>query len=104
MDGLLAPRSVGGRALALKHLEGCQDKDLVVYDRGYPSFDFIYGHYQRKLDFLMRAKVGFSEVIKTFAACGKTSKAVGIHPGKNANLKGETYNRDTALPSGTGPY
>ena len=30
------------RELALRHRHYWQPKDLIIYDRGYPSFDFIY--------------------------------------------------------------
>ena len=60
LDGILSPLSRGERDLALSHLSHCKPNDLLIYDRGYPSYDFIHQHQIRKLDFLMRVKTSFS--------------------------------------------
>ncbi|MCD1118739.1 IS4 family transposase [Chryseobacterium sp. C-17] len=83
IDGDLSPISIGEREMALKHLQHCKIGDLLIYDRGYPSFDFIFEHHQRGLDYLMRVKTDFSSVTKSFMKNGKTSEIVEINPGKN---------------------
>jgi len=70
---------------------------MVIYDRGYPGYDFIHQHCQRKLDFLMRVKVSFSTVTKAFMQSKKTSQIVEIYPGKNVNISEKAYHRDTAI-------
>jgi hypothetical protein len=97
IDGVLANIGLGERELALRHLEHCKNGDLIIYDRGYPSYDFIYGHYEKGLAFVMRAKSDFSNVTKSFIQSGKTSQTVEILPGKNMDLKGKAYHKNTQL-------
>ena len=97
LDGILCPKDIGERALALQHLCYSKTKDLIIYDRGYPAYDFIHQHCLRKVDFLMRVKVSFSAVTKAFMDSGKTSEIVEIYPGKNVNISEKDYHRDTAI-------
>lgn len=39
IDGLLEKFGTSERTMALSHLERACDGDLVLYDRGYPSFE-----------------------------------------------------------------
>jgi hypothetical protein len=57
LDGQLGRYKDGERVLAESHLAVLNPGNLVMYDRGYPSFDFIFQHHQRGIDFVMRAKV-----------------------------------------------
>ena len=59
IDGCLSPLSTGERVLAVNHLAFSKTRDLIIYDRGYPSFDLVYEHLERRIDFLMRVKVSF---------------------------------------------
>ena len=43
------------RTLALQHLEYCGKDDLVVFDRGYPSYE-LFAKYNAKINFLCRIK------------------------------------------------
>lgn len=43
------------RTLALQHLKHCNKDDLVIFDRGYPSFE-LFVKYAQKTNFLMRIK------------------------------------------------
>jgi hypothetical protein len=43
------------RTLAEKHLEYCNKEDLVIFDRGYPSYE-LFVKYAKKTNFLMRIK------------------------------------------------
>jgi hypothetical protein len=47
LDGALSSVSIGEREMALEHLNHCKIGDLIIYDRGYPSFDFIFEHHQK---------------------------------------------------------
>jgi hypothetical protein len=66
LDGILPPLKQGERELAISHLSNCKRGDLLIYDRGYPSYDFIHQHLERNLDFLMRVKISFSQLIIDF--------------------------------------
>jgi len=97
LDGKLASLQQGERALALSHLSFCRKGDLLIYDRGYPSYDFIHQHITRNLDYLMRVKVSFSQLTIDFEKSKKRSKIVEIFPGKNTKLSDKTYGKDTPI-------
>ena len=50
------------RSLAIQHWPHCQPDDLIIYDRGYPSYDFMYRHQQAGLAFVMRVPIVFNKV------------------------------------------
>ena len=43
------------RALAIEHLSCCNKEDLVIFDRGYPSYE-LFAKYAQKTNFLCRIK------------------------------------------------
>ncbi len=81
IDGELAPVSQGERAMALSHLTHCKQGDLILYDRGYPSYDFIKYHITNNLDYVIRVQIGFSKLIINFEKSKKKSQIVTISPG-----------------------
>lgn len=85
------------RDLALQHKPCWQPKDLIIYDRGYPSFDFIYEHVSHKVDCLIRAKPTHSYVVKDFVASGKKSLITLIKPERDGPFKGKGYNRKSTI-------
>lgn len=85
------------RDLALKHKHCWQPKDLIIYDRGYPSFGFIYEHIDNKVDCLIRAKPTHSYVVKDFVASGKKSLITLIKPERDGPFKGKSYNRKSTI-------
>jgi len=97
LDSKIAPLKQGKRALALSHLLFCQKGDLLIYDRGYPSYNFINQHITRGLDYLMRVKVSFSQLTLDFEKSKKRSKIVSIFPGKNTRISDKTYRKDTPI-------
>ena len=94
IDGCLSPLSTAEGILALSHLVFSKKGDLIIYDRGYPSFNLIYEHFDRGIDFLMRVKVGFSHVTREFNESGLDSDIVIIHPGKNTKFSNKPYSKD----------
>lgn len=97
LDGVLCSKEVGERSLALQHLSYSKARDLIIYDRGYPSYDLIHEHSTRKIDYLMRVKISFSGVTKAFINSGKTSQVVEIYPGKNTNISDKQYDKKTPI-------
>ena len=97
LDGSLAPLNKGERELALTHLKSCKSNDLLIYDRGYPSYDFIHEHIETSVDYLMRVKVSFSQVTLDFEASKKQSLITKLYPGKNAKLCDKSYSKDTPI-------
>jgi hypothetical protein len=69
-DARLEPMGTGERALAELHikqlvaLESFEEwKELILFDRGYPSFELIQGLLQRKIHYVMRVREKFSVAI-----------------------------------------
>lgn len=86
------------RELALRHRPYWQPKDLIIYDRGYPSFDFIYEHIQHQMDCLIRVKPMHSYVVRDFVASGKKSLETFIQPERDGPFRGKGYNRKSTIP------
>lgn len=97
LDGVLSTKQIGERVLALKHLVKSKAKDLIIYDRGYPSYDFIDNHQRKGIDYLMRVKVSFSGVTKAFIASGRTCQIVEIYPGKDVDTSTKQYDKNTPI-------
>ncbi len=95
LDGKLAPLSVGELTSAIEHLEYTRPKDLIIYDRGYPSFQLVFEHYRQNIDFVIRAKKDFNNEIIAFYKGGNTTKIVKIYPGKNTKISDKQYNHQT---------
>jgi hypothetical protein len=65
VDAAMEPISIDERTLALRHLEACKtivdDKNiLVIFDRGYPSFDLIKRLETDKFKYVMRVRSKFN--------------------------------------------
>lgn len=97
IDGKIAPLAIGEKSLAIEHLTHTRNKDLVIYDRGYPSFDLIYEHLQLEINCLIRVKISFSHATKNFFESGKYSKVIDMKPGKNVCLKNKSYSKNDSI-------
>jgi hypothetical protein len=68
VDAVLEPIATDERTLALSHIEKLEKmpsfgKELVLFDRGYPSAALVKALSGKKMKFLMRVKRGFSRAI-----------------------------------------
>jgi len=97
IDGVLSPLSIGEQTLAYEHAKLTRSGDLVIYDRGYPSFNLIYEHNKTGSDFLIRAKIDFSTLTREFYESGKKSYIVDMKPGKNVSLKDREYGKQETI-------
>jgi len=97
IDGVISPLITGETTLAISHLDYTQKNDLIIYDRGYPSFRLVHEHYTREIDFLIRVKKDFNNTTQLFYKSGRHSEIVDIYPGKNTKLSDKPYNKDTCL-------
>jgi hypothetical protein len=70
VDARIEPMKVDERTLAEKHIQRLgklksfeEWKELVLFDRGYPSFELIKQLLEQKIHFLMRVRTKFSTLI-----------------------------------------
>jgi hypothetical protein len=89
LDASLNPLHSGERELALKHSGKWKAGDLIIYDRGYMSYDFICEHVALGLQCLIRAKISHSLQVIAFLKGGKQSEVIDFLPDvkKNAGLQ-----------------
>ena len=97
LNSILSHIDIGERELALQQLSHCKKGDLVIYDRGYPSYDLFHEHYEKNVAFVIRAKSNFNSVASEFLKSGKTSQVVEFFPGKRMDLTDKTYTKNTPL-------
>lgn len=97
IDGILSPLTTGEGKLAFEHLSHINENDLVIYDRGYPSFELMYEQNKQKSNFLIRAKESFSNSTSAFIKSGKSTQIVDIFPGQHKSLIDKEYDKDTSV-------
>lgn len=97
IDGILSPCATGEITLAHKHTDHLKQDDLVILDRGYPSFGLALDILNAKADFLFRCKSAFSNVIRSFASSNKTDQIVEIAPKQNGSFKDKNYTAKSRL-------
>lgn len=83
LHGALAPYSTGERTLARQHLAHCGKGDLVVYDRGYPSYGLMHQVMATGAHFLMRCKHSFNRVVQDFVTSDQRTALVSMAAGKD---------------------
>ena len=97
LNGKLSSFQIGERAMALNHLDYGKENDLIIYDRGYSSFDLVFEQTKRKIDFLMRVKIDFNNVIRAFYESGKDDEIVKIYPRHDMKREDGAYDKNTFL-------
>jgi hypothetical protein len=97
LDAVLDNLNKGERELALRHAHKWKEGDLIIYDRGYPSYDFINEHIKLNVECLIRTTVTYSSIVIAFVAGGKKSIITEIYPGKNQPLKDKEYDKNSSL-------
>lgn len=97
LDVVLDKGRASERDMALLHRSQWRKNDLVIYDRGYPSFGFIYEHIKAGVDCLIRAKTVHSSKVREFVAGGKRSLVTLMYPDQDKSFKGKNYTRKTSI-------
>lgn len=97
LDSILEKLEIGERTLALRHSFRWKKNDLIIYDRGYPSYDFIYEHIKKGVDFVMRASTTQSKGVVWFVSSGKKSLVIDMFPPVRHCIKGKEYNKNTSI-------
>jgi len=97
LDVVLDKPRAAERDLALRHRHYWKAGDLVVYDRGYPSFEFINEHIRSGVECLIRAKTEHSALVKAFVSSGKRSLVTLMYPDQDKSFKGKPYTRKSSI-------
>jgi len=87
----IEPLSVGERVLAGEHLAATDEKDLVLYDRGYPAFWLFVLHHIEQRHFCARLPANFCTASTAFARGEARSAVVTIRPGHDAREQCKLY-------------
>lgn len=80
----LAPCAVGERFLAERLLDTCSTNDILLYDRGFPSFALFALHQQRQVAFCMRLPKAFNAQVADFVRSNEVEQCITLHPGSKA--------------------
>jgi hypothetical protein len=83
IDAKLVNRKIGEHRLANQHLEHCGASDLLLMDRGYPSFDLFMKILARGSGFCARVTVSTWSVAKELVNSGQKEIVVDILPGND---------------------
>jgi hypothetical protein len=97
LDGLLVPMEIGEREAAFYHLDYCKQRDLVIYDRGYPSFELLFEHNRRSIDCLFRCTSDFNSEVKKFVESDRQEDIVEFRPAANHSFKGKNYYKNSRV-------
>jgi hypothetical protein len=97
LDSVLENLKIGERELALKHSFRWEKNDLIIYDRGYPSYDFKYEHIKKEVDYVMRVNLTHSKDVIAFVSSGKKSLTIEIAPPERHCFKDKDYNKNTLI-------
>lgn len=85
------------RTLALRHSIQWKKNDLIIYDRGNPSYDFKYEHIKAEIDYLIRVKTSHSKIVQCFVDSAEKSIVTEIYPQEKHSFIGKDYNKNSPL-------
>jgi hypothetical protein len=91
IDAVLTTPKQGEITLAHGHIKQTKPHDLLILDRGYPSFHLAFDILEKGADFLFRSKLDFNNITKAFIESEKTEAIVEIGPKQNGSFKGLPY-------------
>jgi hypothetical protein len=81
IDAKLVNTEIGEHPLAKKHLEHLGEGDLILYDRGYPSYDLFKNDLDKGCQFCARVAVANWSAAKRLVESGEKEIIAEITPG-----------------------
>ena len=97
LEGFLLPKSEGEITIAHDHVKRLQKNDLVILDRGYPSFGLAYEILEKEADFLFRCKHEFNNMTGQFMASDKQEDIVELKSKQKQSFKGKAFTKDSTI-------
>lgn len=92
IDAKLVNLEIGEHALANQHLEFCSNGDLILLDRGYPSFDLFKNIRATGSHFCARVAVANWNIAKQLVESGEKEIIAEIIPGNDLKRKYKNQN------------
>ena len=79
--------------MAIQRLDEVGTDVINIYDRHYMSYEFAFLHLQYKTEFVIRCKLGFSNVVKEFVKSSKNSDIIELKATSKAikNLRARNF-------------
>ena len=71
------------RRLAQRHLSQARAGEVVVYDRGYFSFELLHHHQRRGIDCIFRLAGSSATAFREFIASGEQERLIDLRPGRD---------------------
>jgi hypothetical protein len=97
LDSELGKLELGEREMALKHSSCWKKDDLIIYDRGYPGYDFVNEHIKGGVDCLIRVSTTYSKIVKSFVVSKKKTVIVEMFPCQRKNIVDKEYTKKTPI-------
>ncbi|AYN03550.1 IS4 family transposase [Flavobacterium sp. 140616W15] len=97
LDSVLENIKTGERELALNHKGHWKEGDLIIYDRGYPSYDFKYEHIKAGINYLIRVQKNHSKIVSSFISSEKRTLIVDVFPQEKHLFTGKDYDKSTSI-------
>lgn len=95
IDAELVNKRIGEHSLAIKHLNYCNNDDLILLDRGYPSFDLFKNILDSSCNFCARVPISNWKPAKELVESGENERLSFIMPGyyirKRYEMEKTTY-------------
>jgi len=87
IDTYITPLSIGEHSLAKCHIENCWNNDLLLFDRGYPSFELFTAVKNKGAQFCTRLAVSNWNVAKKLVESQDNEITVEIKPSSHHKRK-----------------
>jgi hypothetical protein len=89
LEAKLVPWRIGERRLANEHLEGLQEQDLTLNDRGYSSYEWFARLLQAKRQFVCRCERNTFEAVRQLFEDDQADRSIQVTmvPPKTSQLK-----------------
>ena len=87
IQGCLEPKKVSERKMARDLIDQVGKGDLLLFDRGYPSFELFYLLQQQNCKVVMRARADFNKIVEEFALSDRRDDILEI-PATYKAIKG----------------
>jgi hypothetical protein len=97
LDGKLCSFKIGEIPLSQEHFKFAKENDIIIMDRGYPSFESMYKMQKKKIHFIYRCKTDFSNQVNKFYVSKEQDAIVKITPKQNGSFKDLPYKKETTI-------